>query len=122
METIQQQTNQTDSKANLRQARLRERLTAQGGKRVEVKLSANTLQRLDQAIDARSGPGGKYEVSEYLTLLIIEDARRVEAILSSISPCTKCKSTYPQSCQGLHLGDSQCFLTCQRRETFKLDV
>lgn len=91
---------------------------ALGDKSIEVNLSSVTQGRLEASIALRSPTGQLYSAAEYITLLILEDAKRVESMVDDLLPCVSCRKTYPETCGGLNKGDSRCYLTNEHRQRF----
>ncbi|MGL5482060.1 MAG: hypothetical protein ACRDC7_09215, partial [Aeromonas veronii] len=102
-----------------RKAAQRERDRSLGIKRVEIRLSADTLAAVEKACAIRGGVSGPYELTEYVETLIEQDAERLALHLEQLAqaPCQKCGKTIPEGgCGGVHKWEIDCLLTREEKQ------
>ncbi|MGY3887209.1 hypothetical protein [Aeromonas aquatica] len=89
-----------------------------GIKRIEIRLSAAAMERLEQSAAIRGGVTGPYELPEYVELLITQDADRLALHIEQLSkaPCGKCGNPLPGGCGGIHKGEHDCAHTREARQ------
>ncbi|MFC3191305.1 hypothetical protein [Pseudocitrobacter faecalis] len=101
-----------------RKAAQRARQSADGNRKVELRLDAQELEMVERNCAARRPGRASYEMAEYIALLIRQDDARVRGRIKSISAnrCGKCGDALPvESCPCD--GDSQCWVTRGWHET-----
>ena len=101
-----------------RKALQRERDKAAGFKRVELRLSPDAAQKLEQACTVRGGSLGPYELQEYVETLIRQDAERLAIHLEQLAqaPCGYCGKMLPEGCGGAFRGEGACFKTREEKQ------
>ncbi|MFS8283295.1 hypothetical protein [Escherichia coli] len=101
-----------------RKAAQRARQSADGNRKVELRLDAQELEMLERNCVARRPGRAPYEMGEYIALLIRQDDARARGRIKSISAnrCGKCGDSLPvESCPCD--GDSACWLSRGWHET-----
>ena len=93
-----------------------------GSRKIEVVLSDNELELLDKNRVVRNQGGEPYGRNDYISLLILCDAERLERLLSKLGNCKNCGLPLPAGCGGSFKGDSTCFLTRDFRQLNLTDV
>lgn len=89
-----------------------EQYAAMDIKRIEVQLSANERQWLDEI---RQYHGG-YDVNECVATLIRRAHQTMQETKANIEPCQFCGETWPNTCDGKFKGRGECFLTHKKRD------
>lgn len=81
---------------------------------VPLRFSAADSAHIGKAMKVRSiWSGSEYTLQEYVTLLLLHDADRLnrELIKLGATPCRQCGKTPPEHCDGLFKGQGDCWLT-----------
>lgn len=95
-----------------RKAAQRARQSADGNRKVELRLDAQELEMLERNCAVRRPGRAPYDMTEYIALLIRQDDARMRNQIKRISAskCSKCGDALPvKSC--IMLGDTQCWVT-----------
>lgn len=98
--------------AKERKAAQRARQSADGNRKVELRLDAQEMEMLERNCAARRPGRAPYEMAEYISMLIRQDDARARGRIKSIiaNRCGKCGDALPVvSCPCD--GDSQCWVT-----------
>jgi hypothetical protein len=82
-----------------------------GNRKIEIVLSDNELELLDQNCITRNQGGEPYSRNEYISLLILCDAVRLAKRIVKLGCCKNCGLPLPVGCGGSFKGEASCFLT-----------
>lgn len=107
-------------KARLRKqrSRARQRLS-EGLVRSEFTLNCQEEAALERGRFHRNPGREPYTRSEYIALLLLNDAAKLDAQEAALPQCKKCGSKPPVHCERAFRGDSECWLTI---EALKLNL
>lgn len=107
-------------KARLRKQRSRARQRqCEGVNRSELTLNRQEEAALERGRFHRNPGRQPYTRSEYIALLLINDAAKLAAQESAIPACKKCGAKPPAHCESAFKGEAGCWLTI---EALKLNL
>lgn len=107
-----------------RKALQRERDRTAGYRRLELRLSPDAVQKLEQACTVRGGSLGPYEWQEYVETLIRQDSERLAIHLEQLAqaPCQYCGKILPEGCGGAFRGEGACFKTREEKQLLLTEI
>jgi hypothetical protein len=97
--------------ATERKAAQRAKLTADGDLRHELVLTRQEVEALDAGCQRRNPGCTPYGRNEYISLLILCDAQRLERQEAALGQCQRCGNPLPGGCGGDFRGEAACWFT-----------
>lgn len=105
----------------------RERDRTQGVKRVEIRLSQETLELVDEARKVRGsvvGDGDPYDLADYVSELIRLDTNKLKIHLEQLNavPCGNCGKSLPGGCGNAFKGEGSCLKTREAKQLLLSEI
>lgn len=97
--------------ATERKAAQRAKLAADGGLRHELVLTRQEVAMLDAGCQRRNPGRAAYSRNEYISLLILCDAQRLDRQEAALGRCQRCGNALPGGCDGDFRGEAACWFT-----------
>ncbi|CAG9412274.1 MULTISPECIES: hypothetical protein [Providencia] len=104
------------TQAAARKRRQRARQRKDGWHRIEIALSDKEYEALNY-LCVQCNPGRPpYDRNEFISLLLLCHLERLKRQQAKLGTCEHCKAQMPNHCEGVFMGQSNCWLTRDARK------